>query len=114
MKTDGGGLAGAKGWARAALGLQRSRQAALRIPLRGNAGRVSTSRVAEQAVTCRAGLEQDDPGRRTSAETSRRLSSSEAVRGSISDRGEGGEEEDRLQTKGPASDEFRRNLGEQL
>ncbi|KAJ1188369.1 hypothetical protein NDU88_005130 [Pleurodeles waltl] len=78
-KTDGGDSAGATGWPRATLELQRSCQAASHVALRGNAGRVSTRQVAEQVATCKAGVEQDDPGRRASAGTSRHLSSSKVV-----------------------------------
>ncbi|KAJ1099243.1 hypothetical protein NDU88_004347 [Pleurodeles waltl] len=73
---DSGALAG---WTRAALELRRSWQPATRVPLRGIAGRFSTSRVAEQAASCRTGLPQEDP--------SLLLSSSKPIRGSILARG---------------------------
>ncbi|KAJ1187947.1 hypothetical protein NDU88_004712 [Pleurodeles waltl] len=84
---DDRGSAGAVSWVSAVLELRRSRQPALRVPLQGNASRASTSRAAEQAAACRAGSEQDGPGKRTSAGRSKRVSPSKAVRGSILDRG---------------------------
>ncbi|KAJ1098332.1 hypothetical protein NDU88_003447 [Pleurodeles waltl] len=69
------------GWTRATLELKKSRQAATRVPLRGTAGRVNTSRVAEQAASCRTGLLHGDPRLL--------LSSSKPERASILARGRG-------------------------
>ncbi|KAJ1210467.1 hypothetical protein NDU88_005831 [Pleurodeles waltl] len=76
-RTDGG-LGWAAGWACATLELRRSRRAASHVHLRWKAGRVSTSRVTDQAVVCGAVLEPDDHGK-TSAGRGRRLSPSKAM-----------------------------------